>query len=39
MDIMDDGHYGHLGADGVRIWRVPLLKQAWKVNRLEPIMK
>ena len=28
MDIMDDGHYGHLGADGVRIWRVPLLKQS-----------
>lgn len=28
MDILDDGHYGHLGADGVRIWRVPLLKQS-----------
>ena len=39
MDIMFDGHYGHLGPDGVRVWRVPLLKQAWKVNRLEPIMK
>jgi len=39
MDILDDGHYGHLGPDGVRVWRVPLLKQAWKVNRLEPIMK
>ena len=30
---------GHLGPQGVRICKVPLLKQAWKLKRLEPIMK